>query len=77
MSMYNWIMDIHSYAYTIRYGYIHDSMIDIDNSITDYVWLSLMGENCGQGIGFHSIFNQWIQLIMFDKRVPNWKVGMD
>ena len=33
-----------------------------------------MGENCGQGIGFHLIFNQWIKLIRFEKRVPNWKV---
>ena len=42
MSIYNLIMDIHNYAYTIRYGYIHDSVIDIDNSITDihnYFWL--------------------------------------
>ena len=36
-----------------------------------------MGENCGQGIGFHLNFNQWIQLIRFDKRVPNWKARMD
>ena len=35
----------------------------------------IMGEN--EGIGFHLIFNQWIQLIRFDKRVPNWKARMD
>ena len=38
-------MDIHDYAYTIGYGYIHDSIIDIDNSITDihnYFWISIM-----------------------------------
>ena len=84
-------MDIHNNAYTTRYGYIHDSIIDIDNSMTDihnyfwisiirvfiHIWLSITGESCGQEIGFHLIFNQWIQLIRFDKRVSNWKVGMD
>ena len=42
MSFYDWIMDIHNYAYTIRYGYIPDSILEIDNSITDihnYFWI--------------------------------------
>ena len=51
-------MDIHNYAYTIRYGYIHDSIINIDDLIADihnyfcismirvfiHVWLSITGE---------------------------------
>ena len=45
MSNDNWIMDIHIYEYTIRYGYIHYSITDIDNSITDihnYFWINII-----------------------------------
>ena len=63
-------MDIHDYAYTIRYGYIHDSVI---SDTHNYFWISIIRgfihvrlsitrENCGQDIGFHLIFNQWIQI---------------
>ena len=63
------MMDIHNYAYTIWYGYIHDSVVtDIHNyfwiSIIRgfiHIWLSITRENCGQDIGFHLFFNQWIQ----------------
>ena len=40
------------------------------------VWLSIVGKNCGQGIGFHLILKPWIKLIRFDKKVQNWKVEM-
>ena len=36
------------------------------------VWLFIVGENCGQDIGFHLILSPWIKLIRFD----NWKVGI-
>ena len=40
MSIYNWIMDIHNYTYTISDGYFHDSIIDIDYSIyNDYIMI--------------------------------------